>query len=593
MALGKTEVRKDTYLIGLGVSPGIGIGRVCLLNRLYHVADWALDEGEVEDEILRFRNALDKAKTQLSEVKQKVASQPHLREHIYILDTHMLILEDEMLVDSTEVLIRQKINAERALDQNLKQLRLMFENIEDDYLRERSSDLDAVGQRLLRILAGANDTTLEQIKEKSLIAAHDLSPADTMQLDRNKVVGFMTDRGGKTSHTAILARSLGIPAVVGLDSATAVVDRDMPAIIDGTTGVVVLNPSEETFKEYLKRKLAFEYLEKELARYRDLPAETADNFKVALRANLELLSEVPAALEDGAVGIGLYRTEFLYMNCRQPPGEDEQFAAYSRIVESISPHPVTIRTLDVGGDKFVQGMNLEREDNPAMGLRAIRFSLREVDLFKVQLRAILRASALGQVRIMFPMISGVAEILACKRILRAAKLELEQEGVLFDSLIKIGIMIETPAAVFIAPLLAQEVDFFSIGTNDLIQYCLAVDRGNENVSYLYEPLHPAILRALKSVCDAAHAAEIDVSICGEMASEPIYAPVLLGLGLGELSMNHACIPRVKRVLRNLTRTESQLLLDDLLQLSTGREVAAHLDREMRRRLPDLFGEFVI
>ncbi len=591
--MGKTEVHQDTYLVGLGVSPGIGIGRVCLLNRLYHVAEWELDEAEVEDEVLRFRDALSAAAEQLREVKRKVASQPHLREHIYILDTHLLILGDEMLVSNTEVLIRQKHNAEKALNQTLKQLRLMFENIEDDYLRERSSDLDAVGQRLLRILAGINDTALEQIKEKSLIAAHDLSPADTMQLDRSKVVGFLTDRGGKTSHTAILARSLGIPAVVGLESATTVVDNDVSAIIDGTTGVVVLNPSEETFREYLKRKLAFEYLEKELTRYRNLAAETTDHYEVALRANLEIVSEVPAAQEDGAVGIGLYRTEFLYMNCSQPPGEDEQFAAYSEIVERISPHPVTIRTLDVGGDKFVQDMSLEHEDNPAMGLRAIRFSLREVDLFKVQLRAILRASAVGQVRIMFPMISGVSEIRACKRILRTVSVELEQEGVLFDPQVKIGIMIETPAAVMIASLLAKEVDFFSIGTNDLIQYCLAVDRGNEHVSYLYEPLHPAILRALKQVCDAAHNAGIEVSMCGEMASEPMYLPVLIGLGLDELSMNHACIPRVKRVLRNLTRVESKDMLDALMQLSTGKEISVHLDREMRTRLPDLFGDFVI
>ncbi len=591
--MGKTEVHQDTYLVGLGVSPGIGIGRVCLLNRLYHVAEWELDDDEVEDEVLRFRDALSAAAKQLREVKQKVASQPHLREHIYILDTHLLILEDEMLVSNTEVLIRQKQNAEKALNQTLKQLRMMFENIEDDYLRERSSDLDAVGQRLLRILAGISDTTLEKIKEKSLVAAHDLSPADTMQLDRSKVVGFLTDRGGKTSHTAILARSLGIPAVVGLESATTVVDNDVSAIIDGTTGVVVLNPSEETFREYLKRKLAFEYLEKELTRYRNLSAETTDHFKVALRANLEIVSEVPAALEDGAVGIGLYRTEFLYMNCSQPPGEDEQFAAYSEIVKRISPHPVTIRTLDVGGDKFVQDMSLEHEDNPAMGLRAIRFSLREVDLFKVQLRAILRASAVGQVRIMFPMISGVSEIRACKRILRTVSVELEQEGVLFDPQVKIGIMIETPAAVMIASLLAKEVDFFSIGTNDLIQYCLAVDRGNEHVSYLYEPLHPAILRALKQVCDAAHNAGIEVSMCGEMASEPMYLPVLIGLGLDELSMNHACIPRVKRVLRNLTQVESKEMLNALMQLSTGKEISAHLDREMRTRLPDLFGDFVI
>ncbi len=591
--MGKTEIQQDTYLIGLGVSPGVGIGRICLLNRLAMVAEWTIEADEVEAEVARFHQALAEAATQLREIKEKVSSQPHLREHIYILDTHLLILEDELLAGQTESLIRERQNAESALYQTLKQLRLMFESIEDDYLRERSSDLDAVGQRIQRILAGVNDATLEQIEEKSLVAAHDLSPADTMQLDKERVVGFMTDRGGKTSHTAILARSLGIPAVVGLESATALATNGMPAIIDGTTGVVILNPSEETFREYLKKKLAFEYLEQELSSYRDLPSETSDQFKVALRANLELSSEVEPAQKDGAMGVGLYRTEFLYLNRTEPPDEEVQFATYSEIVRSIAPHPVTIRTLDVGGDKFVADLSLEKEDNPAMGLRAIRLSLREVGMFRVQLRAILRASATGKVRIMFPMISGVAEIRTCKRILNEVKAELETAGVPFDPEVEIGIMIETPAAVMIAPLLAKEVDFFSIGTNDLIQYCLAVDRGNEHVAYLYEPLHPAILRALKQVCDAARSAGIDVSICGEMAAEPLYVPVMLGLGLNELSMNHACIPRVKRVVRNMSRAEGESLLQELLELSTGKEISTRLDREMRRRLPDIFGEFII
>jgi phosphotransferase system enzyme I (PtsI) len=591
--LGKTEIHQDTYLVGVGVSPGIGIGRICLLNRLSHVLEWEISDAEVDIELARFRAALKTAADQLREIKQKVSNQDHLREHIYILDTHLLILEDQLLIDQTENLIRQNFNVESALDQALKKLRIMFEKIEDDYLRERSSDLDAVGQRIQRVLAGITDNRLEKIDDKSLVAAHDLSPADTMQLEKNKVVGFITDRGGRTSHTAILARSLGIPAVVGLESATAVAQNDLPAIVDGSTGVVILNPSEETFKEYLKRKLAYEYLEKELCHYRDLPAETCDKVHILLRANLELLSEVPGARQDGACGIGLYRTEFLYLNREQPPSEEEQFQAYCKIARSIAPDPVTIRTLDVGGDKFLKDLNLENEDNPAMGLRAVRFSLREIELFKVQLRAILRASAFGQVRVMFPMISGVAEIRTCKRLLNAVKGELEEQGIAYDPKLKTGIMIETPAAVIIAPLLAREVDFFSIGTNDLIQYCLAVDRGNEHVAYLYEPLHPAILRALKQVCDAAHEAGIEVSLCGEMAGEPMYLAVLLGLGLKELSMNHPCIPRVKRVLRNLSCAEAKKLVTRLMAFPTGKEVSTYLDREMRRKFPDLFGEFLI
>lgn len=591
--MGKTEIHQDTYLVGVGVSPGIGIGRICLLNRLSHVLEWEISDAEIDAEISRFRAALKTAADQLREVKRKVSNQEHLREHIYILDTHLLILEDQLLINQTENLIRQNFNVESALDQALKKLRVMFEKIEDDYLRERSSDLDAVGQRIQRALAGITDNRLEKIDDKSLVAAHDLSPADTMQLEKNKVVGFITDRGGRTSHTAILARSLGIPAVVGLESATAVAQNGMPAIVDGSTGVVILSPSEETFKEYLKRKLAYEYLKKELCYYRDLPAETRDKVHIVLRANLELLTEVPGARQDGACGIGLYRTEFLYLNREQPPSEEEQFQAYCKIARSIAPDPVTIRTLDVGGDKFLKDFNLENEDNPAMGLRAVRFSLREVELFKVQLRAILRASAFGQVRVMFPMISGVAEIRACKRLLHTVKSELEEQGIAYDPEMKTGIMIETPAAVMIAPLLAREVDFFSLGTNDLIQYCLAVDRGNEHVAYLYEPLHPAILRALKQVCDAAHAAGIEVSLCGEMAGEPMYLAVLLGLGLKELSMNHPCIPRVKRVLRNLSCGEAEKLVARLMEFSTGKEVSSYLDREMRRQFPDLFGDFLI
>lgn len=591
--MGKTEIHQDTYLVGVGVSPGIGIGRICLLNRLSHVLEWEISDAEIDAEISRFRAALKTAADQLREVKRKVSNQEHLREHIYILDTHLLILEDQLLINQTENLIRQNFNVESALDQALKKLRVMFEKIEDDYLRERSSDLDAVGQRIQRALAGITDNRLEKIDDKSLVAAHDLSPADTMQLEKNKVVGFITDRGGRTSHTAILARSLGIPAVVGLESATAVAQNGMPAIVDGSTGVVILSPSEETFKEYLKRKLAYEYLKKELCYYRDLPAETRDKVHIVLRANLELLTEVPGARQDGACGIGLYRTEFLYLNREQPPSEEEQFQAYCKIARSIAPDPVTIRTLDVGGDKFLKDFNLENEDNPAMGLRAVRFSLREVELFKVQLRAILRASAFGQVRVMFPMISGVAEIRACKRLLHTVKSELEEQGIAYDPEMKTGIMIETPAAVMVAPLLAREVDFFSLGTNDLIQYCLAVDRGNEHVAYLYEPLHPAILRALKQVCDAAHAAGIEVSLCGEMAGEPMYLAVLLGLGLKELSMNHPCIPRVKRVLRNLSCGEAEKLVTRLMEFPTGKEVSSYLDREMRRQFPDLFGDFLI
>lgn len=591
--MAKIEVAKDTYLVGIGVSPGISIGEISLLSHQVAAEECSIESDEVESEVERFRWAVEQAREQLQQIKNSVSSQQHLREHLYILDTHILILNDEMLVQGTERAIRGQLNAEGALRRVLGDLRQLFEKIEDEYLRERHSDVDAVGERLLRILTGEQECTLGAVGQKSLIAAHDLSPADTMQLDREKILGFITDRGGRTSHTAILARSLEIPAVVGLKTFTSLVYDRLPVIIDGSTGVVVLNPSEETFKEYLHRKQSYEYLEKELLCYRDLPAETTDHEKLALRANMELASEFPLAEKHGAEGVGLYRTEFLYLGRSEPPDEEEQLAAYRHVIEAMAPHPVTIRTLDIGGDKFVSNLNLADEANPAMGLRGIRFSLREVDLFKLQLRAVLRASVFGKVRIMFPMISGVAEIRTCKRILREVQQQLAEDVTPFDSEIEIGIMVETPSAVFVAPFLANEVDFFSIGTNDLIQYCLAVDRGNEYIAYLYDPLHPAILRAIKTVCDAAKEAGISVSMCGEMAGEPLYVAVLLGLGLTELSMNPSCIPRVKRVLRQLSRPEGIHLVEKLFTLPTGKEVALCLDKEMRSRFPDIFSETLI
>ena len=586
----KNKVAKDTYLVGIGVSPGIAIGEVSLVDPRPLIDQSLIEATEVEAELLRFQQAVVRAREQLQKIKQAVSRQKHLREHLYILDTHLLILDDEMLVGGTEKVIREQMNAEGALTQVLEQLRALFDNIEDEYLRERRSDVDAVGDRLLRILTGASERTIGNIGRKSLVVAHDLSPAETMQMDRSKVLGFITDKGGRTSHTAILARSLDIPAVVGLESVTSMVYDRVPVIIDGSSGVVILNPSEGTFTEYLERKQSYEYLEQDLEQYHDLHSITTDQIHIALRGNLEMASDVVQAKKHAAEGIGLYRTEYLYLGRNEPPDEEEQYRSYCEILKQTEGEPVTIRTLDIGGDKFVPELNLKDEANPAMGLRAIRFSLHEQRLFRIQLRAILRASSCGHVRIMFPMISGVAEIRACKQILCEIQAQLDREGIAYDPELSIGIMIETPSAVMIAPLLAQEVDFFSIGTNDLIQYFLAVDRGNEHVAYLYDPLHPAILRALKATCDAANDAGIEVCICGEMAGESLYTLVLVGLGFHELSMNPARVPRVKRVLRKISKREGELLVKKLLLLSTSKEVSTAIEQEMRGRLPDIFAQ---
>jgi len=586
----KADITQDTFLVGLGASPGISIGETYLLNRArLTVVERPIVEAEVEKEVLTFLDAVRLSKKQLEEVKAGVTDR-QLAEHLYIIDTHLLILEDQMLIDDTiEIIKGERVNAEGALKRTLDRFRKVFDSIEDEYLRERRSDIDSVGNRLLRNLKGETQQALTEFDRKVIIVAHDLSPADTMQIDKEKIIAFVTDVGGRTSHTAILARSMGIPAVVGLETVSSIVPGGTPAIIDGTNGTVILNPSADTFREYLKKKQSFEYLEKELLSYRELPAETTDGYRIALRGNLEMSDEVPLAQSQGAEGIGLFRSEFLFMNRLLPPSEEEQFQSYRQIVERMAPHPVTIRTLDVGGDKFVPEINLTDEANPAMGLRAIRFSLKERRLFKSQLRAILRASAFGRVRIMFPMISGVAEIRSCKECLEGAKAELSAQDIPFDPQLPVGIMIETPSAALISDLLAREVDFFSVGTNDLIQYCLAVDRGNEHVAYLYEPLHPAILKALEMICASAKKAGIGVGMCGEMAGEPLYSLVLLGMGFEEFSMNAPGIPRVKRVLRRVSREDGERLLEELKQLTTAQEVARRLEEEMGRRFPEIFG----
>ncbi len=587
----KIDITEDTILVGIAAAPGIAISRSHLVNRdRMAVIERRISPAEAAPEIAAFRDAVTRSKAQLIEVKEQ-AGNKELVDHLYIIDTHLLILDDDMLIGETIALIRDElINAEGALNRVLRKLRRVFDQISDEYLRERRSDIDSIGDRLIRNLLGETRESLADIDEHAIVVAHDLSPADTVQIDRTKVVGFVTDVGGRTSHTAILARSLRIPAVVGLETVTSLVPDGTPMIIDGSTGTVILKPSPETFRDYLQKKQRYDYLESELLQFRSLPAETMDGYSLALRGNIDFVDEIPAAREQGAQGIGLFRTEFLYMTGDGPPSEDEQFKAYRAAVERMAPYPVTIRTLDVGGDKFVPELNLSDEVNPAMGLRAVRFSLKEINLFRTQLRAILRAAVFGPVRIMFPMISGVAEVRACKQFLERERQELIDAGLPCGEHVEVGIMIETPAAVLIADHLAKEVDFFSVGTNDLIQYCLAIDRGNEHVAYLYEPMHPAVLQALQRICSAARNAGIEVGMCGEMAGEDIYALVLIALGFSELSMNPANISRVKRVMRKINHSDVKQILDRLMSLATADEVAAALGKEMHQLYPQLFAE---
>jgi len=585
-----TRESKKTQLIkGIGVTPQIIVGKAYLVDRgKIDAPARVLPESQVPQEIERFRQAVEESKNQLRAAKEKL-----LREDAvgpaYILDAHLLLMEDKNLIDSTAETIRQSwINSEWALKINLDRLRKIFNSIDDDYLRSRKTDLDYIEQRILRNLTGRGTEAFSQIKEEVIVVAHDLSPADTAQMAKDKVTAFVTDMGGKTSHTAIMARSLEIPAVVGTETGTHHINTGDTLIVDGITGVVVVNPSPEIIQEYQDRNRSRQRVERELFQYRDLPAETLDGYRVNILANIELVEEIASVLEHGAEGIGLYRTEYLYLNRKDLPSEEEHFQAYKKVVESIAPRPAVIRTLDIGGDKFMSRLDLAEEMNPAMGLRAIRFSLKEPELFKVQLRAMLRASVFGKVKILLPMISGVSEIREVKKILNEVRLSLIAERIPFDPRVEIGIMMEVPSAATIADILAQEVDFFSIGTNDLIQYTLAIDRVNEYVTHLYEPLHPAILRLVRQVVQAAHGAGIRVAMCGEMAGEPLYVPVLLGLELDDLSMNVLSIFRVKKILRAYRLRECRELVEACLRLSTPEEIEDLVRASLRQKFPDEF-----
>jgi phosphoenolpyruvate-protein phosphotransferase (PTS system enzyme I) len=580
----------NKFIQGIGASPGIIIGKAYLVERFkVRLPQKRIDSGQVEGEVKRFFKAIEESRDQLTEIKEKILD-AEVRKHSFILDVHVMILNDEMLLqDTVETIRKKKVNAEWALDLTLERLDTAFNAIEDEYLRERRSDLHYVASRIFRNLLGKKEDDITKIKGKVVVVAHDLSPADTLQINLNHVAGFITDIGGKVSHTAILSRSLGIPAVVGLEVATSLINGGDLLIIDGETGEVVINPTEEVSQSFLERKRRTKSIEREILKYASLPAETRDGVRVRLQANIEMVEEISSAKMHGAEGIGLYRTEILYLNRKDLPTEEEHFKTYRRLVENIYPATATIRTLDIGGDKFLPDYSKNNELNPALGLRAIRFSLKETDIFKNQLRGILRASAHGKLRILFPMISGIEEIRQAKAILEEVKKSLAKARIPFDEEIKVGAMIEIPSASDIADILAREVDFFSIGTNDLIQYALAVDRINEHVSYLYEPLHPAVLRIIRWVVQSAHQAGIRVAICGEMAAEPTYALVLLGLGLDEFSMNPVAIPKVKKVLRMSRFEETRLLVEQLFQFPTILEIECFVRNWMAERFP---GDFI-
>jgi phosphotransferase system enzyme I (PtsI) len=558
---------------GIAGSPGICIGKAYLVDKsgVEVLPKYDIAKGKLTAEKKRFKTAVKKA---ADEMHQIIADTPReLREHAQILETHSVLLKDKMLYGRTiETIENEQINAEWALKKVVSTIKPMFESMNDAYLRDRAEDILHVSDRILKQLVGAETVSIAKIDKRVILVAKDLSPAETSQIQLERIMGFVTDGGGRASHTSIIARSLQIPAVLGLEKATVTIKNDEIIIVDGNAGVVVINPSDSTLIEAERRKSEFEARRDAYARSSHLPAQTKDGLRLSVMGNIELPEEVVSVLDKGGDGIGLYRTEFLYMRKTTFPTEEELFERYKDVIDVMPNKPVIIRTLDINGDKAVSYTSKDDEVNPVLGLRAIRYCLQKPDVFKTQLRAILRAAVYGHVRILFPMISRINEIRQTKRLLKEVEQSLEKDGLPHAKKVQIGIMIEVPSAAIMADAMAKEVDFFSIGTNDLIQYTMAIDRGNRQVAHLYNPMHPAVIRLIKQVADAARHNNIPVSICGEVAGEPLYLPILLGMGLKELSTNSQAIPVVKNTIRELDIEACRKFVTKILELNTIEEI---------------------
>ena len=574
-------------LAGIGASRGIAIGKIYLLDRSRMcVLKYEIQKDEINKEIQRFKEAVAESTKYLNKIKEKAKKNLDSK-FLGIMNGHMMILQDDLLVSETIDRIKnERINAEWVFQKSMKRLRNIFLKMDDEYLRERGKDIDHVGNLILRNLIGHDQESIADLNEKAIIVSRDLAPSDVVQMKKDKVLGFVTEAGGKTSHVSIMAASFEIPAVVGLNGIIEKAGLGDSIIVDGIEGVVIINPTKEEFEHYLKKRQIIEYHNKELLKIKNLKAETTDGFSVKLMANIETNLEIPLAKRQGAQGVGLFRTECLFLNRQDLPSEEEHFQIYKETVESFAPHPVIIRTLDAGGDKIVPQLN-KIEANPALGLRAIRYSLKQLNIFKEQLRAILRAGHFGNIKIMYPLISGLEEIQKANEILEEVKEDLSRDGIPFKKNIEIGIMIETPSAAVIADILAHAVDFFSIGTNDLIQYVLAVDRTNEMVASLYQPLHPSVLRLIELVLKSAEKADIEVSVCGSMGGNPLSALILLGLGkIDSMSMYAHSLPKIKKMIRNVSLKDAKDISSHILTLSSFKEINDYVSAEVPKRFSD-------
>jgi len=585
------SARPEIRFEGVGVSPGMACGKIHVVrDDLDDVVRYRIAPSQVPDEIGRFETALIQTRMQILEMQQRIAESIGAKDAA-IFDAHLLVVEDRTLID--EVLRKLETdlcNVEWVFQEVATRYAETLNKIDDPYLRERALDIQDVTKRVIRNLQGKAPKTFLALSEQHILVAHNLTPSDTASINRANVLGVATDLGSRTSHAAILARSLNIPAVVGLHDITTKLETGQHVLVDGSDGLLIVDPAPETIAHYAEIESRRAKVTARLKELRTTRSTTRDGRHIVLSANIELPEDVEAVAANGAEGIGLYRTEFLYLNRSTLPTEHEQFETYRKVAERVRPDPLIIRTFDLGGDKLAPGtVDIADELNPFLGWRAIRLCLENVDIFKTQLRAILRAGAVGNIKVMFPMISGLDELRRAKAVLAECREELRRSGVPLAEKIDVGAMIEIPSAAICANVLAPEVDFFSIGTNDLIQYALAVDRVNEKLAHLYEPTHPAVLRLLKMIAEAAHANNIWVGVCGEMAGDVALVQLLLGLGMDELSAGATLVPRVKRAVQSLTIPECRELVEETLKLNTASEILARCLELADKRYGDLLG----
>ena len=572
---------------GLAASRGIAYGRVFrYIQSDIEVPSYHVDPAQRAHEITRFEQALLTTRRQIQEIAAQV-ERNLAAEEARIFDAHLMVLEDQVLISETIRELEQSgMNAEYCFNSVSQRYIKAFSEIDDEYLRERAGDIRDVSQRVLQNLLERPGASLSRITEQRVIVANDIAPSAAASIDREKAIAFVTETGGKTSHAVIMARSMNVPAVVGVNNLTAEIGDDDWVLVDGYEGIVIINPSGQTLFRYGKIQSEQEKFAERLREVNELPAVTQDGVPVTLRGNIEKVDDVAGVQHFRADGVGLFRTEYLYMNGGKAPSEEEQYAVYKTVVDRLASQEVVFRTLDLGGDKLVDGGGIPfpKENNPFLGYRAIRFCLDNRELFKDQLRAILRASGHGPVQIMYPMISGTAELARANCLLEECKAELAAKGQAFDKNIKAGTMIEIPSAAVVADLLAEKSSFFSIGTNDLIQYLIAVDRMNSHVVHLYEPAHPAVVRTIKHIVDIGRQKGIPVTVCGEMAGDPVYAALLLGLGVNELSMSPSLIPAIKYLVRSMKYAEAQSLAEEVLQMDSAEKIYSRCDSFYREHL---------